>query len=593
MRTQLIQSLLASVLAAGACSSAHAQITQLNFFGANQGAGLSAGEIVAFDKVTDRLFVTSSGNAAQATGVHQVNIFEFATPGSQTNGGVIDYSTAFGAVANMRSLSSVAVDPLNRFGVVSLIPTANATTLGKVGFFNLSTGANIGTLDVGYHPDSVTFSADGSRLIVVNEGEFNPNLNLSDGTIYTNTNPSNVNAPGSISIIDVSSITSGNLAALTGLAVTTKDFSASNLDAGVSIATLRNSNVAAVGTSGTFIADVPVFSVADTGAIEPEYASVKGDKVYVSLQDNNAIAEYDLTSGLWTEVKKLDPIAQTIDATDQNAAGATNNLIAIEKVVKGLPMPDTVATFVSGGKTYVVSANEGDARVDDRDLTRFGDISGADSLNPILDTNAPSTFPLTQTGQRALDQLGRLNISRIDGDTDGDGKIDDPTMIGTRSFSIYEKTGSGLVRVYDSGSFFETYIAANGGWQDSRSDDKGPEPEGLTIGEINGRTYLFIGMERTAHIFQFDITDPLGVTFVDAELLPFANAQRPEGFLFISAADSPNGQNLLVVGYEGAGSSVTEQIGVFTVIPEPSSFAAIAGGLLFGFAAMRRRRARA
>jgi hypothetical protein len=100
-------------------------------------------------------------------------------------------------------------------------------------------------------------------------------------------------------------------------------------------------------------------------------------------------------------------------------------------------------------------------------------------------------------------------------------------------------------------------------------------------------------MERTAHIFQFDITNPLGVTFVDAELLPFADAQRPEGFLFISAADSPNGQNLLVVGYEGAGSSTTEKIGVFTVIPEPSAYAAIAGGVLFGFAALRRRRARA
>lgn len=589
MRTKLVQTLLASVLAAGASSSVHAQITQLNFFSANQGAGLSAGEIVAFDKVTDRLFVTSSGNAAQATGVHQVNIFDFATPGAQTNAGVVDYSTAFGSVANMRSLSSVAVDPLNRFGVVSLIPTANATTLGKVGFFNLSTGANIGTLDVGYHPDSVTFSADGSKLIVVNEGEFNPNINLSDGTIYTGTNPGNVNAPGSISIIDVSSITSGNLAALTGLAVTTKDFSAGNLAPGVSIATLRNSNAAAVGTSGTFIGTVPVFNTADTGAIEPEYASVKGDKVYVSLQDNNAIAEFDLNSGQWTEVKDLGTIAQTIDATDQNALGTANNLIAIEKLVKGLPMPDTVATFVSGGKTYVVSANEGDARVDDRDISRFGDISGADSMNPILDTN----FPLTQTGERALDQLGRLNVSRIDGDTDADGKIDDPTMIGTRSFSIYEKTAGGLVRVYDSGNFFETYIAANGGWQDSRSDDKGPEPEGLTIGEINGRTYLFIGMERTAHIFQFDITNPLGVTFVDAEILPFAQAQRPEGFLFISAADSPNGQNLLVVGYEGAGTSATEQIGVFTVIPEPSSAAALAGAGVLGLAALRRRRVRA
>ena len=591
MRIKPIKSFFAFVIAAGACSSLHAQITALTNFNPNQGSGVSAGEIVAFDKITQRLFVSSSGLTTAgnlSTGVHQVNIFGLSNPAAQTNLGVIDYSTAFGVVANMRGLSSVAVDPLNRFGVAALIPTANATTVGKLGFFNLSTGVSIGTVDVGYHPDSVTFSADGSKLIVVNEGEFNPNITVGDA-VYNGTNAGLVNAPGSISIIDVSSINSGNLASLTSLSVATRDFSAGNLASGVSIASLRNSNIAAVGTTGNFIANVPVFNTADIGAIEPEYASISGNKVYVSLQDNNAIGVFDLTLDKWTEVKNLGTITQTIDATDQNAAGVTTNLISIAKVVKGLPMPDTVGTFVSGGKTYVVSANEGDARVDDRDISRFGDISGSDSMNTIIDQNGPSNFPLTQTGERALDQLGRLNVSRLDGDTDGDFKIDDPTMIGTRSFSIHEDTAGGLVRIFDSGSFFENYIAANGGWQDGRSDDKGPEPEGLTIGVIDGRTYLFISMERTAHIFQFDITDPLNPTLVDAELLPFATAQRPEGMQFISAADSPNGQNLLIVGYEGAGTSTTEKIGVFTVVPEPSTLVTLLGGA--AMLGLRRRRA--
>jgi hypothetical protein len=596
MRTKLIQSLLASVLAAGACSSLHAQLTLLNNFSANQGSGFSAGEIVAFDSNTDRLFVTSSGltlsgsgaTTAIASGIHQVNIFGISNTGTKSDLGTIDFSSTFGSSANMRGLSSVAVDPLGRFGVVTLIPTTNTTTVGKVGFFNLSTGAVIGTSDVGYHPDSITFSADGSRLIVVNEGEFNSNTSASDRPMV-GTNTGNVNARGSISILDVSGINAGNLATLPALAVTTKDFSAGNLDTGVSIATLRNSNNLA--TSGAWNTAVPVFNTAAPEAIEPEYASVQGNKVYVSLQENNAIAEYDLTSGLWTEVKELGTIAQMIDATD------TGGTISITQTVKGLPMPDTIATFVSGGKTYVVSANEGDARVDDRDISRFGDVSGPDTMNSLVDTDAPSNFPNTNTGVRADAQLGRLNISRINGDTEVspltlDGLIDDPTMIGTRSFSIYEETAGALVRVYDSGSFFEQYIRDNdaANWLDSRSDDKGPEPEGLTVGEINGRTYLFIGMERTAHIFQFDITNPLGVTFVDE--VRVAGALRPEGFQFISAADSPTNQNLLIVGYEGdAGTG--EAIAIFTVIPEPSAYAAIAGGLLFGFAAMRRRRARA
>lgn len=591
MRIKPIKSFFAFVIAAGACSSLHAQITALTNFNPNQGSGVSAGEIVAFDKVTQRLFVSSSGLTTAgnlSTGVHQVNIFGLSNPAAQTNLGVIDYSTAFGLVANMRGLSSVAVDPLNRFGVAALIPTANATTFGKLGFFNLATGVSIGTVDVGYHPDSVTFSADGSKLIVVNEGEFNPNINLSDGTVYLNTNPTNTNAPGSISIIDVSSINSGNLASLTSLSVATRDFSSGNLASGVSIANLRNSNVAAVGTSGTFIGSVPVFNTADIGAIEPEYASISGNKVYVSLQDNNAIGVFDLTLDQWTEVKNLGTIAQTIDAND--TTGATG---LINQLIKGMPMPDTVASFTVGGKTYVVSANEGDARLDDRDVSRFGDVAGVDSMNPLVDTDAPSNFLATATnannGVRADTQLGRLNISRIDGDTDSDGKIDDPTMIGTRSFSIHEDTAGGLVRIFDSGSFFENYIALNGGWQDARSDDKGPEPEGLTIGVIDGRTFLFIAMERTAHIFQFDITDPLNPTLVDAELLPFTAAQRPEGMQFISAADSPNGQNLLIVGYEGAGTSTTEKIGVFTVVPEPSTLVTLLGGA--AMLALRRRRA--
>lgn len=601
MRTKL-HSLLVGASCALVPAYAHAQsgLTLLNNFSANQGSGSSAGEIVAFDSFTDRLFVTSSANTLSGTGattaisggVHQINIFSLDSSAQKTNAGVIDFSSAFGSSANMRGLSSVAVDPLGRFGVASLIPTNNTTTAGKIGFFNLASGAVIGFADVGFHPDSVTFSADGSRLVVVNEGEFNPNVSAT-GLPYAGTNAGNVNAPGSISYLDIAGIHSGNLAALPSLTVNTRDFSAANLASGVSIDGLRNSNVSAVGTSGTFINNVPVFNTPAPEAIEPEYASIRGDKVYVSLQDNNALAVFDLAQDKWSEVKSLGTINQTIDATDQNAAGAADNVIAINKTVAGLPMPDTIGAYTVAGKTYVVTANEGDARVDDRDISRFGDIAGNDSMNSLIDTNAPSNFPTTQTGVRASDQLGRLNVSRLDGDTDGDGKIDTPTMIGTRSFSIYEQTAGGLVRVYDSGSLLETFIAGDTGWLDSRSDDKGPEPEGLKVVTIGDRTYLFIGMERTGHIMMFDVTDPLNAVFINSVLVP--GAARPEGFDFVSAADSPTGTDLLIVGFEGDGTlSSTEQVAIFQIsasaIPEPSAAAGLAGLGALGLAALRRRR---
>lgn len=559
-------SLLASVILATSASPLHAQLQLLSQFSANQGGGFSAGEIVAFDPGTDRLFVTSSGSS-----VHQVNIFGISNTGSKSDLGVVNFSATFGAASNMLGLSSVAVDPLGRFGVAALIPTANTTTLGKVGFFDLSTGAVIGTVDVGYHPDSVTFSRDGSRLLVVNEGETNP--------------ASGTNAPGSISYFNVGGITSGNLSALTSLTATTRDFSAGNLAAGVSVAAVRNHNAAGIGTSGAFINTVPARGTTPSEAIEPEYASISGDRVYVSLQENNALGVFDFVQDKWVEVRDLGTIAQTIDSRD-------DNVISVTDTVRGLLMPDTVGTYSVAGKTYVVTANEGDARPDDRDISRFGDVSGNDNMNALVDTNGPSNFLNTTTnannGVRADSQLGRLNISRIDGDTDGDGLIDDPTMIGTRSFSIFEETAGGLVRVYDSGSFFETYIAANGGWVDGRSDDKGPEPEGLIVVTIGDRTYLFIGMERTGHVMMFDVTDPTNVAFINSVLV--SGAARPEGFAFVAAADSPTGQDLLVVGFEGDGNALTEQIAIFTVIPEPSAFTTIAGVAALGCVALRRPR---
>jgi len=570
-----MQTKLHTLLVGASCAllpvSAFADLALLSNISANQAGGFSAGEIVAFDAGTDRLFVTSSGS-----NVYRVNIFGLSDPTTPSALGSVDFSTTFGLATAMSGLSSVAVDPLGRFGVATLIPAANTTTLGKVGFFNLATGAPIGTADVGYHPDSVSFSSDGSRLVIVNEGEFNP--------------ASSTNAPGSISVFNVAGINSGNLNTLSSLTAVTKDFSAGNLASGVSIANLRNSNLTAVGTTGTFIGSVPARGTATPEVIEPEYASIVGDKVYVSLQDNNALATYDLTTNTWVEVKDLGNRTITADLTDQ---GATT--ISVTQTVKAMPMPDTVATYVVGGKTYVVTANEGDARVDDRDVSRLGDIAGGDSMNPILD----ASFPTTQTGVRASADLGRLNVSRIDGDTNADGKIDEAVTIGTRDFGIYEQTAGGLVEVYKSGAFFEQYIRDNdvAGWVDSRSDDKGPEPEGLTLGVIDGRTYLFIGMERTAHIFQFDVTDPLSPVFVDSfRVADGANSPlRPEGFNFISAANSPTGVPLLVVGFEGDGTVVTsERVAVFSVtgtaIPEPSTAAALAGFGALGLAALRRRR---
>ncbi|MEM7802111.1 MAG: choice-of-anchor I family protein, partial [Chloroflexota bacterium] len=139
---------------------------------------------------------------------------------------------------------------------------------------------------------------------------------------------------------------------------------------------------------------------------------------------------------------------------------------------------------------------------------------------------------------------------------------------GARSFTIWN-AGTGAV-VYDSGDDFEQILAetnplffnANNGSPDDfdeRSDDKGPEPEGVTLGTINSTTYAFIGNERAdGSIYVFDVTSPISPTYV-ARLANLGSI-APEGLLFISAEDSPTSNPLLAVTYEVSNELVVYEI---------------------------------
>ncbi len=84
---------------------------------------------------------------------------------------------------------------------------------------------------------------------------------------------------------------------------------------------------------------------------------------------------------------------------------------------------------------------------------------------------------------------------------------------------------------------------------DTRSDNKGPEPESVTLAQVNGRTYAFVAIERSGGgTMVFDVTDPANVTFTT--YARDAADVSPEGVLFIAAADSPNGKDLLILSNE-------------------------------------------
>jgi len=132
--------------------------------------------------------------------------------------------------------------------------------------------------------------------------------------------------------------------------------------------------------------------------------------------------------------------------------------------------------------------------------------------------------------------------------------------------------------VWDSGDEFEQitasvypgfFNASNSDLTlDSRSDNKGPEPEGVTVGRVGPRDYAFIGLERIGTLMVYDVTDPRSPQFVQYlntrsfgnDRLPGQDDSGAEGVTFVSAEDSPNGRPLLLVGNE-----VSQTMAVFEV----------------------------
>ena len=531
MASHYIPRLASALLAVLVASSARADLRLVS--GVSIPGG---GEVVAhYNHPSGTDYVLATNSLARTGAVsHKIDIYSLAPSGALTFVVAANFDSIFGAAATL-SVSSVAADPMGRgFGVATIIPADNTRVLGKLAFFELATGTVLRTVDVGYHPDAVKFTPDGTKVIVANEGEYTANA---------------AQAPGSVSVVNVAAVTSTASLTLTAPVVTTVDFN-TGLAAGVNLNNVRI-NVANVAAADRYL------------YIEPEFTAPTNDKVYVTLQENNAIAILDLTganANKFTAINYLGTIAQRIDGSDQDPTGGGLAAININDVVPGLPMPDTIQTFVQAGRRHMATANEGDARTDDGDIARAG---AAGIVDVVVDGAGDLAFAGSVNNSAGI---GRLNISRFDGNTDADAGIEVPTMIGTRSFTIWDEAGN---RVFDSGSMIEEFVRnnypltfnMNSGTTtaiDTRSDDKGPEPEALAYGEIDGRHFIFVGAERQNGIYQFDVTDLNKVRIVGyfnlingTTVTTGTQHVSPETLVFVPAAESPTGRPTLLVGYEG------------------------------------------
>jgi len=472
------------------------------------------------------------------------------------NGSLVQSITlsSFGVVNSLALNGNVAALSFTSPGV---------TTPGTVQFFDVAaflggagTGAALGSVTVGAVPDMITWTPDGTRLLVANEGERQSNAN---------------NPAGSISIIQF------NAANPSASTVTTAGFTA------------FDGQEAALRAAGVRIQA----GVSASVALEPEYIAISpdGTRAMVTLQENNALAELDLLTQQVTRILPLGVkdhsladsgfrlangtvLSNAIDPSDQDGGISFRNVPVV-----GLYMPDAIKSYSVGGQTFYVMANEGDAFVDDADIIRFG--NGAVTLDPTVfnGVDRPSQAELKPNGV-----LGRLNIVR-DG-RDGSGSLTNMTEIvalGGRSFSIRDADGN---LVFDSGNLLDVEAAARGLYVDGRSDDKGVEPEGVEIFEIGGRTLAFIGLERTSTsaVALFDITDPTAVSFLDF-IVGNPGDARAEGLV----AFEVDGLIYLAVSNEAPSSRTT--LFLLTPVPEPGTWALMALGVVaLGIATRRRSR---
>lgn len=293
---------------------------------------------------------------------------------------------------------------------------------------------------------------------------------------------------------------------------------------------------------------------------EPEYITVSADSktAYVALQESNALAVLDIASGKFTAVRSLgfkDWSKSALDVSDKDG-----NINLQPQPVLGAYMPDSIASYTVDGQIYILSANEGDGR----DYKGFSDEVRVKDLK--LDS---AKFPNATELQKDA-ALGRLTVSRVDADTDGDGDADRLVSFGGRSLSVWNAAGE---LVSDTGDLFERTVAAQrpsafnsegtAETFDTRSDNKGPEPEALTVAQLGGRHFAFVGLERAGGIMVLDVSNPVQPALVqyfndiDAGAAAKSGAAgdlAPEGLLFIPAADSPSGQPVLVSSNEVSGS---------------------------------------
>ncbi|MCM3700092.1 choice-of-anchor I family protein [Paenibacillus macerans] len=310
--------------------------------------------------------------------------------------------------------------------------------------------------------------------------------------------------------------------------------------------------------------------------LEPEYIALSGDETtaYVSLQENNAIAAIDIAKAKVLYIRGLG----FKDLNDPNNALdlIEDQIINLENVpFKGMYMPDGIDAYTAGGKTYLFTANEGDA-------TEWPGRTNVTKIKKLT-----SVDPDSEAGRFLQENGSRYGDVETASDMGADGVY----LYGARSFSVWD--ADTMQQVYDSGNDFERVTAArlpdyfNSNHSkanfDKRSPKKGPEPEYVTVGQVGSKAFAFTGLERIGGVMVYDVTDPENPVFANYTNTRDFNAGMntdtgPEGLEYVPATESPTGLPLLLVANEVSGTVAVLELQVTKVNLDKTSLTLTAGG---------------
>ncbi|MCX7371445.1 MAG: choice-of-anchor I family protein [Alphaproteobacteria bacterium] len=495
------------------------------------GGAAGNSEVVAFDAARNLLFVLGGTGVDALNATTGALVFSVPRTAVQVPGG--------GTPAALGSGNSVAVNGNN---LAISFDGATAGSNGAVAVFTLDAGGTSATwratATVGAVPDMITFTADGTRLLVAIEGE--------PTTGYA------ADPAGGVTIINTA-------------AWTPTFFGFGAFDA--SAAALRS---AGVRLSNAIPGSPQANTALPSLDLEPEYITISadGNTAYVTIQEANAIGVFNLNASLgavgWQAVLPLGLVDHSQAGRGIDTSDRDGGAIIREVPIFGMHQPDAIANFVSGGRTYLVTANEGDAREYGGASNVFNEMVRISALVPATGSTPPTGMPALDPALLAVIQprrgdadLGRLEVTRWSGDTDGDGDLDRLQVLSSRSFSIWEVGGNftapTITQVFDSRALIDGIVASQFPplFDDLRSDNKGAEPEAISLGMINGVLHAAVGMERFNGNMLFRIDGPTNVTYAGLATRPGDTA--PEVTAFVSG--SGNTPARLFVANEVSGTT--------------------------------------